>query len=119
MNVVRKAMPGIPARNSVDQIFDMRARRFAPHAAEHRFIDMLQRHVDVARDFATLRDRLDQLVAPMRRMRVEQAHPEIAFDIFDLAQKRRQRRPARGIDRLARSGLLRSTNPFRNRSCPG
>ena len=42
----------------------------------------------------------------MRRMRVEKSHPEIAFDIFDLAQKRRQRRPARGIDRLSRSGLF-------------
>ncbi len=68
---------------------------------------MLQRHVDVARDFAALRDRLDQFVAPMRRMRVEQAHPEIALDFLDLAKQRRERRAARRIDRLARPGFRR------------
>ena len=42
----------------------------------------------------------------MRRMRVEQAHPEIARHLLDLAQQGRQREPARRIDRLARPGLL-------------
>ena len=119
MKVVRKRDARNPGAQPNDQIFDVRAGRFAAHPAEHRFIDMLQRHIDVARDFVALRDRFDQLIAPMRRMRVEQAHPEIAFDFLDLAQQRRQRRAARRIDRLARPGLLRSTNPFRNRSCPG
>ena len=40
-------------------------------------------------------------------MRVEQAHPEIALDLLDLAQQRRERRAARRIDRLARPGFRR------------
>ena len=50
MNVVRKAMPGMPARSADDQDLDVRARGLATHPAEHRFVDVLQRHVDVARD---------------------------------------------------------------------
>src|SRR5207247_654545 len=50
---------------------------------------------------------LDQLVAPMRRMRVEQAHPKIARNLLDFAEQTRQRRAARGIHLLARAGLFR------------
>src|SRR2546430_6167875 len=34
---------------------------------------------DVARDLVAFRNRRDQFIAPMRRMRIKQAHPEFAF----------------------------------------
>ena len=89
MNVVRKATPGIPARNLCDQCLDVIPRRFAAHPAEHRLIDVLQRDVDVTRDLVALRNRLDQFIAPMGRMRVKQAHPEFAVDLLNLAQQER------------------------------
>ena len=66
---------------------------------------MLQRHVDIARDFAALRDRLHQFVTPMRRVRVKQAHPKITLNRLNLAQEGRERRAARRINRLARPGF--------------
>jgi hypothetical protein len=43
-------------------------------------MDVLQRHVDVADHFLALSDAGDQLIAPMRRMSVEQADPELTLD---------------------------------------
>ena len=106
MKVVRRAIPGIPARESADQIFDVRPARFAPHPTEHSFIDVLQRHVDVARDLVALRDGLDQLTAPMRRMRVKQADPKIAVDRSgSRAATPASVGPRDRINRLARAGL--------------
>src|SRR5205823_8473904 len=44
---------------SVNQLFDMRPAGLASHPSEHSFLDVLERHVDVARDLAASRDRLD------------------------------------------------------------
>src|SRR5947199_3691706 len=64
---------------------------------------MLQGNIDVARDLVALRDSLNQFIAPMRRVRVKQAHPEFAFDLLNLPKQRCERRPVSRIDRLARS----------------
>jgi hypothetical protein len=48
----------------------------------------LERDIDVLRDLVALGDGGDELVRPMRRVGVEQAHPEIALDLVDLAQER-------------------------------
>src|SRR5262249_57941470 len=83
--------------------FDIRARGFTPHPGQHRIVYMLQRNVDVARDLVASRDGLDQLFAPMRRVRVKQAHPEVAFDLLNLAKQRSESGPATGIYRLPRT----------------
>src|SRR5947207_8578274 len=62
---------------------------------------MLQRNIDVACDFVALRDGLNQFIAPMRRVRVKQAHPEFAFDLLNLAKERGEGRSASRIDWLA------------------
>ncbi|MEI9897185.1 MAG: hypothetical protein WDN28_25810 [Chthoniobacter sp.] len=106
MKVVRIEMPGMPAR--------MRWMRFSmcslevsrAHELEHARMNVLQRHVDVAADLLTLGDAGDELVAPVRRVRVEQADPEIAFDLVEFAQELHQRRPARAVHLLPRPGLL-------------
>ena len=47
-------------------------------------------NIDVARNLVTLRDGVDQFVAPVRRVRVEQAHPEVALDLLNFAKKNGQ-----------------------------
>ena len=69
-------------------------------------MDVLKRDVNITGDFAAVGDCLDQLVTPMRRMRIKQPHPEIAVDLLNLSQEINQRRSAGGINRLARSGFL-------------
>src|SRR6266581_3221082 len=49
---------------------------------------MLQRNIDVARDLVALCDGFNQFIAPMRRVRVKQAHPEFAFDLLNLPKQR-------------------------------
>src|SRR5438874_2953519 len=95
-----------PRTQLCDHCFNMRAISFAPHPAKHRFIDMLQRYVDVTRDVPTPSDRRDQFVAPMRRMGVQQSNPKFAVDFFDLAQERGQCQPPRRIDRLTRTSFF-------------
>ena len=87
MRVVRRAMPGMPARILRDQIHDVLARSLAAHAFEHVVVDVLQRHVHVARHLRAFGDGADQFISPMRRMGVEQAHPEIAGQRVQLAQQ--------------------------------
>ncbi len=94
MKVVRIAMPGMPARMRAMRFSMCSLRGLAAHEFEHARVDVLQRHVDVAGDFVALGDGLDEFVAPMRRVRVEQADPKLAFDLLQLAQQLRQRRAA-------------------------
>ena len=68
--------------------------------------DVLQRHVDVAGDLRAFGDRADELVAPVRRMGVEQADPEIALDRLQLAEQGGEGGAAGGVDRRARVGPL-------------
>src|SRR5205814_8694570 len=73
-----KRGPKRDARNTgtqfLDQPFDMRARSFPAHSLQHCLVDMLKWHIDITRDLAALRNRGDQFVAPVRRMRVKQSH---------------------------------------------
>ena len=62
---------------------------------------MLQRDIDILRDLVALGDGLDQLVRPMRRVGVKQAHPEVAFDAVDLAQQGAKRVALARIHRRA------------------
>ena len=98
---------GNPSAQLVNQIFDVCARGFASHPSQHRIIDMLQRNIDVARDLVALCDGLNQLIAPMRRMRVKQANPEFAFDLLKFAKQYRESWSASGIDRLTRARFCR------------
>jgi hypothetical protein len=75
--------------------------------AEHPVADVLERHVDVARHLGALGDRPDQLVAPVRRVGVEDADPEVALDRVQLPQQRGERGAARGVDGVR--GLGRSS----------
>ena len=61
-----------------DQIDDVLLRGFAAHPFQHVFVDVLQRHVHVARDFRAFGDGPDQFIRPMRRMGVKQSNPKIA-----------------------------------------
>src|SRR6266480_7051967 len=68
---------------------------------------MLQGNIDVARDLVALRDSLNQFIAPMRRVRVKQAHPEFAFDLLNFAKQYRESWSASRIDRLTRPRFRR------------
>jgi hypothetical protein len=48
---------------------------------------MLQGNIDVARNLVTMRDGVDEFVAPVRRVGVEKAHPEVALDLLNFAKK--------------------------------
>ena len=57
--------PQRDARNAgadfADQIHDVLLRGFAAHPFEHVFVDVLERHVHVARDFFAVGDGLNQV----------------------------------------------------------
>ena len=93
-----------------DQIHDVLLRGFAPHAFQHVPVDVLQRHVHVARDLFAVRNRLNQFIRPMRRMRVEQPNPEIALQRIQLAQQRANRRGIGGQRFGGRGKFLRRRN---------
>src|SRR5438046_10655124 len=90
-----------------DQLLDMNARRFPLHPAQHRFIDVLQGNIDVTRNLVAFCDRLDQFIAPMRRMCIKQAHPKFAFDLLNFAKQSRKRWSTRRINWLTRARFLR------------
>ena len=69
---------GHAGANARDQFADVDVGRFATHAFQHHWMNVLQGHIDVARDLFAFCDRPDQFIGPMRRMRVEDADPEIA-----------------------------------------
>ena len=51
-------------------------------------MDVLQRHVHVAGDLAALRDGPDEVIRPVRRMRVQQPDPEIALQSVEFPERR-------------------------------
>src|SRR6266540_2017921 len=55
---------------------------------------MLQRNIDVASDFVASRDGVDKFIAPMRRVRIKQTHPEVPLGFLDFAKKAGKRWPA-------------------------
>src|SRR6266576_1368857 len=85
----------------------MVARGFPPHAAQHRFVNVLQRNIYVTRNFVAFCDRLDQFIAPMRRVCIKQAHPEFALNFLNFAKQGSKRRPTRRINWLTRARFLR------------
>src|SRR5438046_2612440 len=90
-----------------DQLLDMNARRFPLHPAQHRFIDVMQRNIDITRNIVAVCDRLNQFIAPMRRMCIKQAHPKFAFDLLNFAKQSRKRWSTRRINWLTRARFLR------------
>ena len=58
-------------------------------------------------DLVAFSDSFDQLVAPMRWMCIKEAHPEVALNLLNVAQKRCESRSASRIDRLARPRFCR------------
>src|SRR5215510_13423832 len=66
---------------------------------------MLERNIDVASDLVALRDGLDQFVAPVGRVRVQRANPEVAIDLLNFAKKRGQCGTSCGVHWLTRAGL--------------
>ncbi len=50
---------------AVDEVFDVLARGFAAHEVQHVAMDVLERHVDIARHLGVPGDGLDQVVAPV------------------------------------------------------
>src|SRR6266699_6103914 len=85
----------------------MVARGFPSHAAQHRFVDVLQRNIYVTRNFVAFGDRLDQFIAPVGRVCIKQAHPEFALDFLNFAKQGSKRRPTRRINWLTRASFLR------------
>ena len=92
--------------DAFDEIADVVTAGLALHGTEHVVADVLERDVDVAGDLRALGDGADELVAPMRGVRVKQANPEITFDGVEFAQERRECGAARRIDGCARIGAL-------------
>ncbi len=74
--------PGDARAEAADQLFDMPARGFAPHTQEHLLVDVLERHIDIPGNLVARGDGLDEFVAPMSRMGIEEANPEIALDFL-------------------------------------
>lgn len=68
--------------------------------------DVLERNIDVAGDFRALGNRLDEFVAPVRRMGVEQPDPEISLDGIELAEEGSEGGAAGRVDRRARVRTL-------------
>src|SRR6185437_5554053 len=92
---------------SLNQIFDMLTRRFPSHASQHRVVDMLQGNIDVARNFVASRNGFNEFIAPMCRVRIKEAHPEVALDFLDFAQKTGEGWAACRVHWLTRPGLRR------------
>jgi hypothetical protein len=91
-----------------DEVADVLAAGLAAHAGEQIVVDVLQRHVHVARDLLARGDSGDQLVGPVRRVRVEQADPEVALERVQLAQQRAERRGVGGEGLGGGGELLRA-----------
>ena len=102
------------SRNSGTQLRDQclryaRATGFAPHPPEASIRRCAATGCRCnARPCRHSRNRLDQFIAPMRRMGVKQSDPEIRPRFFQSrARARPSVGPASGIDRLTRSGFFR------------
>src|SRR4029453_6511291 len=61
------------------------ARNSSAHLADQIF-DVLTRNSDVASDFVAPGDGVDEFVAPMRWVRIKQAHPEVPLDFLNFAK---------------------------------
>ena len=56
---------------------------------------MLQGNIDVARNLVASRNGFNEFIAPMRRVRIKQAHPEVPLNFLDFAKKAGKRWAAR------------------------
>ena len=68
--------------DSGDEIDNVLLRCFPAHPFQHVLVDVLQRHIDVARHLGTFRNGADQFIGPMGRMRVKQTNPKISRQII-------------------------------------
>ena len=92
--------------DSGDEILDVFGGGFAAHQVEHSGMDVLEGHVDVAGDLFALGDALDEFVAPMSRMGVEEADPEVALDLVEFRQEPGEGRAFGRIDPGFWTGLF-------------
>ena len=95
-----------PDAHAADEVADVIAAGLTLHGGEHLARDVLQRNVDVAGDMLGLRDRLNQLVAPVRRVCVEQTDPIVAGDRVDFTEQGGDGFPFGRIDLAARVRTL-------------
>src|ERR1700740_1348909 len=85
----------------------MLAGRLAPHYLQNLVIDMLQRDVYVLRHLRIRCDRVHELVAPVRWMRVQKPDPKLAIDSSQTIEQSRQGWSTTRVDRLTRPCLGR------------
>lgn len=81
----RKA--GNAGAHAIEEIADILTIGLAVHLLEHVVGDVLQWDVHVAGHFGALGNCLDEFVGPMRRVGVEEADPEVAFDGIERAKE--------------------------------
>ena len=70
---------GDAGADPADEVANVGAARLALHRRQHPVADVLQGHVHVAGHLGAFGDGPDQLVAPVRRMGVKDADPEVAL----------------------------------------
>ena len=81
---------GDASADAFEKVANVSTIGLTAHEGEHVVADMLERHIDVAGDFWAFGDGLDEVVAPVGGMGVEQADPEVAFDFVESADKGRE-----------------------------
>jgi hypothetical protein len=74
---------GDASADAFEEVPNVGAIRFTTHESQHVIADVLQGHVDVASHFWAFGDGLNEVVAPVGRMGVEEADPEVAFDFVE------------------------------------
>ena len=84
----------------------MLPRGFSPHQAEHFFVDMLQRHVDILSLLLSWRRLLASALYSNAPDECREAAPKNLPDSFDPLQQTSQSGATRRVDRLSRPCLL-------------
>src|SRR5262249_36431843 len=97
---------GNAGANPGDEILDVLAAGLTAHHLEHARVNVLQRHVDVSANLVARGDGGDELIAPVGRVRVKEADPEIAFDLLQFVEQVHERDAAGRVDLLARPGFF-------------
>lgn len=73
--------------HALEEVADVFPVGLAVHLVEHVVGDVLQGNIDIAGDFGTLGDGLDEFIGPMRGVGVEEADPEVAFEFIESAEE--------------------------------
>src|ERR1017187_4387390 len=73
--------------NAANEVHDILAGSLATHPLEHVLVNVLKGNINIARDLWALGNGANQLIRPMRRMRVEQTEPELTGQGIQLVQQ--------------------------------